>query len=303
MASGITQNYSIPYPVSTDPVNVTGDVEQLAVRIDNILQETIEDTSAEMWTSGTFSNGINTPTYNDSTGRMSMSLAQDISPSASPTFNVLTISASANFSSIATAVTAPIGDDSRKIATTEFVERALSLGEGLPSQTGNDGKLLGTDGTNASWVEGFPDQTSQSGKFLSTDGSVVSWQNVPAPQNGTLTLNVSGSGLSGSATFTADQSGNSTFTVTSNATSASTPSTLVVRNSSGNFSAGTITANLTGNVTGNASGNLLLTGGTLTGVLNTVSASADGSKSVREITMSTSAPSGGANGDVWIQYS
>jgi hypothetical protein len=299
MASGITQNYSIPYPVSTDPVNVTGDIEQLAVRIDNILQETIEDTSAAMWTFGTFTNGINTPTYNDSTGRMSMSLAQNISTSASPTFHSLTVSASANFSSIATAVTPTLGDNSKNIATTEFVERAFSLGEGLPSQTGNAGKILGTDGTNASWVEGFPDQTSQSGKFLSTNGSIVSWQNVPAPQNGTLTLNVSGSGLSGSATFTADQSGNSTFTVTSNATSASTPSTLVVRNASGNFSAGTITANLTGN----ASGNLLLTGGTLTGVLNTVSASAAGSKSVREITMSTAGPSGGADGDVWVQYS
>jgi hypothetical protein len=67
------------------------------------------------------------------------------------------------------------------------------------------------------------------------------------PNNGTLTLAVSGTGLSGSATFTADQSGNSTFTVTSNATNANTSGAIVARDGSGNFSAGTITAALSGN--------------------------------------------------------
>jgi hypothetical protein len=62
-------------------------------------------------------------------------------------------------------------------------------------------------------------------------------------------MNVSGTGLSGSATFTADQSGNSTFTVASNATSANTVSTIVARDASGNFSAGTITATLSGAAT------------------------------------------------------
>lgn len=70
-----------------------------------------------------------------------------------------------------------------------------------------------------------------------------------APNNGQLSLAVSGTGLSGSATFTANQSGPSTFTVTSNANDANTPSTIVARDASGNFSAGTITANLTGTAT------------------------------------------------------
>jgi len=60
----------------------------------------------------------------------------------------------------------------------------------------------------------------------------------------TLTLNTSGSGISGSTTY--NNSGVSTFTVTSNATSADTPSTIVFRDGSGDFSAGTITADLTG---------------------------------------------------------
>ena len=68
----------------------------------------------------------------------------------------------------------------------------------------------------------------------------------------TLTLSTSGTGLSGSATY--NNSGVSTFTVTSNATDANTGGTIVARDVSGNFSAGTITANLSGNVTGNLTG-------------------------------------------------
>ena len=53
---------------------------------------------------------------------------------------------------------------------------------------------------------------------------------------------VSGNGLSGSASAEG-----ATFTVTSNATNANTASTIVFRDASGNFSAGTITAALDGN--------------------------------------------------------
>jgi hypothetical protein len=62
-------------------------------------------------------------------------------------------------------------------------------------------------------------------------------------------MSVSGTGLSGSATFTANQAGGSTFTVASNATSVNTNGAIVARDGSGNFSAGTITAALSGNAT------------------------------------------------------
>ena len=47
----------------------------------------------------------------------------------------------------------------------------------VPSQTGNSGKYLTTDGTTSSWgaVDALPSQTSNSGKFLTTDGTVASW--------------------------------------------------------------------------------------------------------------------------------
>jgi hypothetical protein len=60
----------------------------------------------------------------------------------------------------------------------------------------------------------------------------------------TLTLGVSGTGLSGSTSYNGGTA--ATFTVTSNATSSNTNSTIVARDGSGNFTAGTITANLTG---------------------------------------------------------
>ena len=104
----------------------------------------------------------------------------------------------------------------------------------LATVNSNVGTFGGTDAISVVTVNG---------KGLVTGISTV------APNNGTLSLGVSGTGLSGSASFTANQSGASTFTVTSNATSANTASAIVARDASGNFSAGTITASLTGTAT------------------------------------------------------
>ena len=81
--------------------------------------------------------------------------------------------------------------------------------------------------------------TPSASTFLRGDSS---WAAVPSPNNGTLTMNTSGTGLSGSATFTADQAGASTFTVASNANAANGASTVVARDASGNFTANAITA-------------------------------------------------------------
>ena len=70
--------------------------------------------------------------------------------------------------------------------------------------------------------------------------------------NGILTLNT-GTYLSGSTTFSANQTGNTTFNVTTNATSANTASTIVARDSNGNFLAGAISATtFTGTLIGSA---------------------------------------------------
>ena len=56
---------------------------------------------------------------------------------------------------------------------------------------------------------------------------------VPTVNNATLTLAVSGTGLSGAQSFTANQSTNATFTVTSNATTSNSAGTIVARDGSG----------------------------------------------------------------------
>ena len=50
----------------------------------------------------------------------------------------------------------------------------------VPSQTGNSGKYLTTDGTTSSWgtVNALPSQTGNTGKYLTTDGSTASWATV-----------------------------------------------------------------------------------------------------------------------------
>ena len=55
--------------------------------------------------------------------------------------------------------------------------------DSLPSQTGQSGKFLTTDGTDASWatVDALPSQSGQSGKFLTTNGTAASWATVPVP--------------------------------------------------------------------------------------------------------------------------
>lgn len=55
------------------------------------------------------------------------------------------------FSGTPTAPTASIGTNTTQIATTAFVNSAVSAGGALPSQTGNAGRFLRTDGSTAAW--------------------------------------------------------------------------------------------------------------------------------------------------------
>jgi hypothetical protein len=128
------------------------------------------------------------------------------------------------------------------VTATSFVGTALTT-TNIPNLSGditstNTATTLATVNSNVGTFGGtgaIPVVTVNA-KGLVTGISTV------APNNGTLTLAVSGTGLSGSASFTANQSGVSTFTVASNATSANTNSTIVARDGSGGFVAGIITA-------------------------------------------------------------
>lgn len=57
--------------------------------------------------------------------------------------------------------------------------RAAGLNNLLPTQSGQSGKILASDGTDAYWWQGIPDQTGQANSFLTTDGTNTSWASFP----------------------------------------------------------------------------------------------------------------------------
>jgi hypothetical protein len=75
---------------------------------------------------------------------------------------------------------AALGDDA-SYATT--ITNALATKAEYPTQTGNSGKYLTTDGTDVSWatVDALPSQTSNSGKYLKTDGTTATWETISFP--------------------------------------------------------------------------------------------------------------------------
>lgn len=76
-----------------------------------------------------------------------------------------------------TNIAAPTSD--LDASTKKYVDdAAFSSITNLPGQTGNAGKFLSTDGTNASWALAIADQTGNSGKQLTTNGTTTSWTEV-----------------------------------------------------------------------------------------------------------------------------
>lgn len=62
---------------------------------------------------------------------------------------------------------------------------AAALLLAVPSQTGNSGKYLSTNGTATSWttVDALPSQTGNSGKYLTTSGTSASWATLNVDPN------------------------------------------------------------------------------------------------------------------------
>ena len=83
--------------------------------------------------------------------------------------------------------------NSGKFLTTDGSDIEWASVDALPSQSGNSGKYLTTNGETASWttVDALPDQAGNSGKYLTTDGSSASWEdideyNLPTASSSTL---------------------------------------------------------------------------------------------------------------------
>ena len=79
--------------------------------------------------------------------------------------------------------------------------------------------------------------------IFNNDAGFITSASVPSVGNGQIDGRTSGNGLSGSMDATANQSGNTTFTVTSNATTAATASTIAYRDSSADLNVRLLRAN------------------------------------------------------------
>ena len=96
MSTKSTTKHNFPYPDQGDPVNVADDIKNLAVSVDSKINGIVQEVAYPMWTTGTFGNGVATPTYNGITKTMGLSLTQNLTTAGTPSFARVTASASSS---------------------------------------------------------------------------------------------------------------------------------------------------------------------------------------------------------------
>jgi hypothetical protein len=235
----------------------TADVSRIVVNADDIDLATVSVGSTSGSATSTFVSSVTTDSYGRVTSVETSDLIQGLATTDSPTFVTVTAALSGN------ATTATTLQNARTIALSGDVTAAGVSFDGsgnitLTTAMANDSVDLGTHTT---------------GDYVASVG-------------------VSGTGL----TVVGTGEG-AAVTVTSNATNLNTAGTIVARDGTGNFSAGTITASLTGNVTGDVTGDV-------TGTVSDVSNHSIGGLS--DVDMTTLAPSEGDvayfDGTNWVPY-
>lgn len=339
MSSGLTPNYSLQYPLSTDPVNVASDIEDLAKGIDTFLTNpalinNININGGSVVTSALTANlfNANATTLNIGAAATAVNIgnasgqtnfAGDVNIATGKVYeinNVSLLSSTTLGSSVVNSSLTSLGTIATGIwnATTIAVNRG---GTGLTSYEIGDiifasgatslSKLAGV-ATGNSLISGGIGAAPSFGKIgLTTHISGT----LPVANGGTGVTTSTGTGntvLSSSPTFTeiplaptAIGGTNTTQIATTEFVQlalSSLPSSLPSQ--SGN--AGkylTTDGSLASWGVIDFSLYAALSGATFTGSVSVVSPTAEDSKGVREVTMSTSEPTGGLDGDLWIIYS
>lgn len=72
-ASGRSPIYDLPYPLSGDIVDVSGDIQLLSLKLDSTLDEVIQDVVGLMVSAGNSETGI-TVSYDDSSAKLNFAL-------------------------------------------------------------------------------------------------------------------------------------------------------------------------------------------------------------------------------------
>ena len=196
-----------------------------------------------------------------------------------PTFNQNTTGNAATATIATTATTAGniTATTNSTLTTLSNLNTVGTITSGTISLTTN----ISTSGTLTAGVVTYPKTHGTNGQLLSTTGSgTLTWTSVSSPLDASIVTKgivQLANDLGGTASLPTVNSiggvssstiGTINTTITA-ATNNNTVSTIVKRDASGNFSAGTITANITGNVTGNLTGNAstATTAGNVTGTV------------------------------------
>jgi hypothetical protein len=224
-----------------------------------------------------------------------IAIGQDVGTSADVTFNTVSANLTGNVTGSVTgnASTASALQTARNIALSGAVTGSTSF-------DGSGNVTIATTATSDPTITLGGDLSGSATLTNLGNATLTATINANSVALGTDTTGnyvasgaTSGNGISGSAS-----SEGGAFTVTSNATNANTGSTLVFRDASGNFSAGTITAALSGNASTATSAAALTTArnialsGSVTG-----NANFDGSGNISISTTATSDPTLTLNGD------
>jgi len=354
MASGTTLNYSFAYPLSTDPVRVSEDIEDLATTVDNfllsplfkgdvkavsghsfrinnnvVLSETALGsgvvssslTSVGAITTGTWS-ATEIAANKGGTGQTSYAIGDILYASSSSALSKLAGVATGNALLSGGTSSAPAWG---KIGLTTHVSGTLPVangGTGVTSSTGTGNSVLSASptftgepiaptaavDTNTTQIattafvigQGYLKFATASSTYAPLSSpALTGTPTAPTASNATNTTQIATTAfvqtaVSGIVGQLPSQTGNSGRYLTTNGTTAAwdlltfsdistTPTTLAGYG---------ITDAL----------NTSSTGQTKNGTLNVVSPTAAGSTGVRQVTMSTSLPTGGADGDVWLVY-
>jgi hypothetical protein len=155
-ASGETYSYQLPYPIQTDSVDVAGDMQLLAEKVEEKLL--LKSNLASPTFTGTPlapTAAVDTSTTQLATTAFVINQGYIKSADAFSTYAPL---ASPALTGNPTAITQSLGNSSTRIATTEFVANTVSdsisgITGLLPSQSypETNEKFLSSDGANASW--------------------------------------------------------------------------------------------------------------------------------------------------------
>ena len=118
---------------------------------------------------------IATTQYVNSQGYLKTSAATSIYLTISSAVSTYATLDSPYFFGTPFAPTASSGTNNTQLATTAFVNNAIAIVS--PTQIGNAGKFLYTNGSITSWetLSALPSQTGNAGKTLVTDGTIASW--------------------------------------------------------------------------------------------------------------------------------